>query len=50
MRIIFQIDAFRIVELVDECTTLKDLKGDTYNHEVNPDIPLEQLQIEEKNL
>jgi hypothetical protein len=48
MRIIFQIDAFRIVELVDECTTLKDLKGDTYNHEVNPDIPLEQLQIEEK--
>jgi len=39
---------FRILEIVDETSTLDDLKGDTYEPESHPDIPAEQLECAER--
>lgn len=39
---------FRIIEVIDECTLLEDLKGDCYNPEVNPDIDADVLKRDER--
>lgn len=39
---------YRITETQDDCYDLRSLKGDDYNHEVNPNIPIEKLKLEEK--
>ena len=45
MRIIFETPdkAFRIIEVIDDCSTFEDLCGDCYNPEVNHDIDPEVL-------
>lgn len=46
-RIIEQTKNFRIIEVPDDIISLEDLKGDSYKPEVNPDIPPQQLRLEE---
>ena len=49
MRIIFEKDAYRIIEVPDEYADMGDLKGDTYNPSVNDDIPIDELKRQEKD-
>ena len=46
-RCIWQLNEWRIMEVVDDCTTLEDLKGDCYCPKTNPDISPEKLREEE---
>lgn len=39
---------FRILEIADECCTIRDLAGDTYDPKHNPDIAPETLALEYK--
>lgn len=50
MRVIYESPdkVFRIIEHVDSVASLEDLKGDTFNREVNPDIPEERMAREER--
>ena len=44
---IYRQDEYRILEVIDECSTLEDLKGDCYNADLNSDICSIQLKNEE---
>lgn len=48
MRIVFERDDYRVVEIPDEYASLEDLEGDSYNPAVNDDIPLERLLAEKR--
>lgn len=43
MKVIYQKLRFRIIEVIDECTTFEDLIGDCYSPDANPDIDKETL-------
>lgn len=47
-RIIFKSGPYRIVEIVDESSTIDDLAGDMYCTKANPDIDPEKLYSEYK--
>lgn len=47
MRIIHEQSNYRIIELADEFAEMENLKGDTYNVEVNSDISPEVIRKQE---
>ena len=47
--IIFEQGNYRILEVVDECSTMDDLKGECFDPKVNPDVPADQLREEERD-
>jgi hypothetical protein len=49
-RVIFETadKMYRIIEVMDDDISLDDLKGDSFNSELNTDLDREQLKIEEK--
>lgn len=49
MRIIFSEGEYRIVEREDFDLRMDDLKGDTFNRKVNPEIPEERMAEEERH-
>jgi hypothetical protein len=48
MRIVFETENYRIVEMPDHHYDIEDLKGDTYNPSTNPDFHPEELLRQEK--
>lgn len=47
MRIIYEENNYRIIEQLDECFDLEDLKGDCFNPKHNPSIDIDTLKQEE---
>jgi hypothetical protein len=41
-------DKVRLIVVPDDCYDIDNLKGDCYNPVVNPDIPAERLEAEER--
>lgn len=48
MRVIYENIGYRIIEKHDTDYDMENLKGDTYNPEVNSDIPSGQIEREER--
>lgn len=48
-RIIFENATHRIIEKYDYNFDMDSLKGDLFNHEVNPEMDAEQLKTDESN-
>lgn len=48
MRVIHEQGNFRIVEIIESHADLDDLKGQSFDPSVNPEIPTEQLKQEER--
>jgi len=47
MRVLWQKDDQRIIEVADDCFDIDDLKGESYVPALNPDIPPETLRKQE---
>lgn len=49
VRIVHESGNYRICEYIDECSSIEDLKGDTYNPKVNPEIDPKLLKVDEEH-